>query len=168
MALIIHCEGPCGKQMGSLEQFKVHNNKYMCLHCAGVQKPRTIVEGTTTGRIYQSKLERFMLTLWPLNEQTNAGNIREFNRYSKVKFADIKDPAKSTYWMIYDCGINRDDTINGYTHKLEPITFDLIAYNGKGQYLIATVIGHKEEGKKTPQLYYIDTELAKQLRSQLP
>lgn len=48
MTLIIKCEGSCGKSMGSLEPFKVIQDKYMCLECANksevAKETNTLVE----------------------------------------------------------------------------------------------------------------------------
>jgi len=38
MALKLYCQGDCKKEMRPLEPFKVLNDLYLCLNCAGVSK----------------------------------------------------------------------------------------------------------------------------------
>ena len=37
MAILLFCEGTCKKQMGSLEPFIIHEDKYMCTKCAPIK-----------------------------------------------------------------------------------------------------------------------------------
>lgn len=145
MAIILRCEGQCGKRMGNLEEFRIKGDKYMCLPCAGVAKPAAAIGGTITGRVYKSAMETFLQTAWPMN--CSNGNAKHFEKLSGLKREQL--PPEQLYWVCLEG--NRDDSIKTSSFNLEPSVFNLLLWDPakSGKFQIVTVDGWRETYEAT-------------------
>lgn len=151
MALIISCEGPCNKRMGYLDEFRIKDNKYMCLECAGEAKPKSSTIIKTQTNCYTSLFEPHLKRAYSLLSEPNRNylfelaNIPEANTILNRKVTELYFVVNGPQESINNCNDQKGRDQMNYNS----VAFDLILYKQQ-RIKIVTIKGFIEKSNSSP------------------
>lgn len=160
MTLIIHCQGPCAKQMGSLEPFRVKEDKYLCLNCAG-EKAKVYDTGRrdTKFKVFKSPFESIMQDAYYMNnDKPPTPPTKNFTFFfEQCICAPEQDTilgveAKKLHFCVEGrIHQERDKSLSDF----EPFTFDLLIWRAGPLVKIVTIEGYKYKDQRMTGMGFI-------------